>query len=126
MAKNIAQLYSDSSYSVCRSNKYHAVGVSVFRKSARTGNKIGQAFGLCLQSVPTGESYFAPYRGCALQFPIWLPHDEHIVVGLHCNIRIRPRRGWHAWRPEVLPIRSALEQVARVERNAKRVRSETV
>src|SRR5438128_1580050 len=119
MTKNIAQLYADSSYSVRRADEHHAVGVRVFSKSARTRNKIGQAVGLCLERVATGESYLARDRRGTLQLPVWLAHDQYVVVRLHDNFWIGSCGRGQSGGTEILSIRCAFKKIARVQWNSK-------
>ena len=116
----VGKLDSDATDSVPRPVEHHAVRVPIRREPAGACDEIGNFFRLGLERVSAGITNFAGDHRGALQLPVGLPQDQNVVVGLDDDLGVRTRRRGQARRAEVLPIRRALEDVARVQRNSER------
>ena len=80
---------------------------------------------LFFKRVGAGESHLALNRHRALKLPIRLAHDQHVVVRLEGDFGRSTRDCRQTRRSRVLAIRSAVEEIRRIQRHADRHRGAT-
>ena len=91
-----------------------AAGIGVWGQSARTGDQVGQAFALRNEGIRTWIFDLASYDDRARKREIRLSIDEHFIIRQQHDVG-RQRGPRQTGGPAIAPIRSSLEQEARVE-----------
>src|SRR3954469_12380948 len=116
--QDVGQLDTDSSHPIACPIENHAVGVGILGQATRALDEIRDLFSLCLERISTGVFHLAGNDSGSLELPVWLTQNKHVIVRLNGDFRVWPGRSRQSRRAQILAVRSALEDVARVERNA--------
>src|SRR5881398_59173 len=116
--QHVGQLDTDSPHAVARPIENDAVRIRVRGQATSSLDEVRDPFRLCLECVSTGVLHLAGDDSSSLELPVWLTQDQHVVVWLNGYFGVWPGRSRQPRRPQILSVRSAVEDVARVERNA--------